>query len=166
MSWRTKVVWSEGMLLQPQHLQQAERHADHARHVLLRGTTPYAWGFCELEIDAAALSLGKLALVRAVGVFGDGTVFDMPAVDPLFTSAIGVWQGAIMAVVLTGMGSDGMRGGKEIVAAGGSIIAQDEATSVVWGMPGSAVNAGICSAVLPLGQIAPKLNRLFSGDRS
>ena len=83
MSWRTKVVWSEGMLLQPQHLQQAERHADHARHVLLRGTTPYAWGFSELEIDAAALSLGKLALVRAVGVFGDGTVFDMPAVDPL-----------------------------------------------------------------------------------
>jgi len=92
--------------------------------------------------------------------------FCKPAVDPLFTSAIGVWQGAIMAVVLTGMGSDGMRGGKEIVAAGGSIIAQDEATSVVWGMPGSAANAGICSAILPLGQIAPKLNRLFSGDRS
>ena len=71
------------MLLQPQHLQQSERHADHARHLLLRSTTPYAWGFAELEIDQAALSLGKLALVRAVGVFGDGTVFDMPAVDPL-----------------------------------------------------------------------------------
>ena len=83
MSWRTKVVWSEGMLLQPQHLQQSERHADHARHLLLRTTTPYAWGFAEIEIDAAALTLGKLALVRAVGVFGDGTVFDMPAVDPL-----------------------------------------------------------------------------------
>jgi type VI secretion system protein ImpJ len=83
MSWRTKVVWSEGMLLQPQHLQQSERHADHARHLLLRTTTPCAWGFAELEIDAAALTLGKLALVRAVGVFGDGTVFDMPAVDPL-----------------------------------------------------------------------------------
>jgi len=83
MSWRTKVVWSEGMLLQPQHLQQSERHADHARHVLLRNTTPYAWGFSELEIDPAALALGKLALVRAVGIFGDGTVFDMPAVDPL-----------------------------------------------------------------------------------
>ncbi len=83
MSWRTKVVWSEGMLLQPQHLQQSERHADHARHLLLRSTTPYAWGFAELEIDPAALALGKLALVRAVGVFGDGTVFDMPAVDPL-----------------------------------------------------------------------------------
>jgi type VI secretion system protein ImpJ len=71
------------MLLQPQHLQQSERHADHARHLMLRSTTPYAWGFSELEIDAAALTLGKLALVRAVGIFGDGTVFDMPAIDPL-----------------------------------------------------------------------------------
>jgi two-component system chemotaxis response regulator CheB len=92
--------------------------------------------------------------------------FCKPAVDPLFTSAIDVWQGAVLAVVLTGMGSDGMRGGKDIVAAGGNVIAQDEATSVVWGMPGAAVNAGICAAVLPLNQIAPKLVRLFSGDRS
>ncbi len=92
--------------------------------------------------------------------------FCKPAVDPLFSSAIDVWQGAVLAVVLTGMGSDGMRGGKDIVAAGGSVIAQDEATSVVWGMPGAAANAGICAAVLPLNQIAPKLVRLFSGDRS
>jgi two-component system chemotaxis response regulator CheB len=92
--------------------------------------------------------------------------FCKPAVDPLFTSAIDVWHGAVMAVILTGMGSDGMRGGKEIVAAGGSVIAQDEASSVVWGMPGAAAHAGICAAVLPLAQIAPKLVRLFSGDRS
>jgi two-component system chemotaxis response regulator CheB len=92
--------------------------------------------------------------------------FCKPAVDPLFTSAIDVWQGGVLAVVLTGMGSDGMRGGKEIVAAGGSVIAQDEASSVVWGMPGAAANAGICAAVLPLNQIAPKLVRVFSGDRS
>lgn len=92
--------------------------------------------------------------------------FCKPAVDPLFTSAIDVWQGGVMSVILTGMGSDGMRGGKDIVAAGGSVIAQDEATSVVWGMPGAAANAGICAAILPLNQIAPKLVRLFSGDRS
>lgn len=92
--------------------------------------------------------------------------FCKPAVDPMFTSAIDVWQGSILSVVLTGMGSDGMRGGKDIVAAGGSVIAQDEATSVVWGMPGAAANAGICAAVLPLNQIAPKLVRVFSGDRS
>jgi two-component system chemotaxis response regulator CheB len=92
--------------------------------------------------------------------------FCKPAVDPLFRSAIDVWQGGILAVVLTGMGSDGMRGGKEIVAAGGSVIAQDEASSVVWGMPGAAAHAGICAAVLPLNQIAQKLIRVFSGDRS
>jgi two-component system chemotaxis response regulator CheB len=92
--------------------------------------------------------------------------FCKPAVDPLFTSATEIWQGAVMAVVLTGMGSDGARGGKDIVAAGGSVIAQDEATSVVWGMPGAVANAGICAAILPLNQIAPKLVRFFAGDRS
>jgi two-component system chemotaxis response regulator CheB len=97
---------------------------------------------------------------------GPAVNFCKPAVDPLFTSAIDVWQGGVLAVVLTGMGSDGMRGGKEIVAAGGNVIAQDEASSVVWGMPGAAANAGICAAILPLDQIAPKLVRLFSGDRS
>src|SRR6266567_2839068 len=97
---------------------------------------------------------------------GPAVNFCKPAVDPLFTSATEVWQGSIMSVILTGMGSDGTRGGKDIVAAGGSVIAQDEATSVVWGMPGAAANAGICAAVLPLNQIAPKLVRLFSGDRS
>ena len=97
---------------------------------------------------------------------GPAVNFCKPAVDPLFTSATEVWQGSIMSVILTGMGSDGTRGGKDIVAAGGSVIAQDEATSVVWGMPGAAAHAGICAAVLPLNQIAPKLLRLFSGDRS
>src|SRR6202051_4267614 len=105
---------------------------------------------------------------EAVIVLDDGPPgnFFKPAVDPLFASAIEVWQNAVLAVVLTGMGSDGMRGGKEIVAAGGSVIAQDEASSVVWGMPGAAAHAGICAAILPLNQIAPKLVRVFSGDRS
>ena len=106
--------------------------------------------------------------IDTVIVLDDGPPvnFCKPAVDPLFTSAIEVWQGGVLALVLTGMGSDGMRGGKEIVAAGGSVIAQDEASSVVWGMPGAAANAGICSAILPLNQIAAKLVRVFSGDRS
>ena len=103
----------------------------------------------------------------AVIVLDDGPAvnFCKPAVDPLFASAIDVWHGGVLALVLTGMGSDGMRGGKEIVAAGGNVIAQDEASSVVWGMPGAAANAGICAAILPLVQIAPKLIRLFSGER-
>ncbi|WP_424627855.1 protein-glutamate methylesterase/protein-glutamine glutaminase [Bradyrhizobium sp. SYSU BS000235] len=91
--------------------------------------------------------------------------FCKPAVDPLFSSAIDVWQNGILAVILTGMGSDGCGGSKEIVAAGGNVIAQDEATSVVWGMPGAVAHAGVCAAILPLDQIAPKLVRLFSGVR-
>lgn len=97
---------------------------------------------------------------------GPAVNFCKPAVDPLFTSAIDVWHGGILSLILTGMGSDGMRGGKDIVAAGGSVIAQDEASSVVWGMPGAAANAGICAAILPLNQIGAKINRLFAGDRS
>ena len=105
---------------------------------------------------------------EAVIALDDGPAvnFCKPAVDPLFVSAIDVWQAGVLAVILTGMGSDGMRGGREIVAAGGSVIAQDEASSVVWGMPGAAANAGICAAVLPLNQIAPKVVRVFAGDRS
>ncbi len=92
--------------------------------------------------------------------------FCKPAVDALFTSAAPVWGAATLALVLTGMGADGTRGAGDIVAAGGSIIAQDEATSVVWGMPRAVAQAGLCSAVLPLDQIAPKIIRLFSGVRS
>jgi two-component system chemotaxis response regulator CheB len=91
--------------------------------------------------------------------------FCKPAVDPMFASAAQVWHGAVLGVVLTGMGADGARGGKDIVAAGGNVIAQDEASSVVWGMPGAAAQAGICSAVLPLDQIAAKIIRIFAGDR-
>jgi len=105
---------------------------------------------------------------EAVIALDDGPAvnFCKPAVDPLFISAIDLWQGGVLAVILTGMGSDGMRGGKDIVAAGGSVIAQDEASSVVWGMPGAAANAGICAAILPLNQIARKVVRVFAGDRS
>ncbi len=89
-----------------------------------------------------------------------------PAVDPLFDSAAEVWGSKNLAIVLTGMGSDGTRGAASVVSAGGAIIAQDEESSVVWGMPGSVAQAGLCSAVLPLDQIAPKIVRLFSGERT
>jgi two-component system chemotaxis response regulator CheB len=100
-------------------------------------------------------------------VLEDGALvnFCKPAVDPMFSSAAEVWGAKCLAVVLTGMGSDGTRGASAIVAAGGAVIAQDEATSVVWGMPGSVTHAGLCSSVLPIDQIAPKVVRLFSGSR-
>ncbi len=92
--------------------------------------------------------------------------FCKPSVDPLFASGAAVWGQQVLALVLTGMGHDGSAGAQDVVAAGGSVIAQDEATSVVWGMPGHAAHAGVCSAVLPLPEIAPKLVKLFAGDRT
>jgi two-component system chemotaxis response regulator CheB len=92
--------------------------------------------------------------------------FCKPAVDALFSSAAEVWGSASLALVLTGMGTDGTQGATDLVAAGGSVIAQDEATSVVWGKPRSVAQAGLCSAVLPLDQIAQKVLRLLSGDRT
>jgi two-component system, chemotaxis family, protein-glutamate methylesterase/glutaminase len=91
--------------------------------------------------------------------------FCRPAVDPLFSSAARTWGRSLLAVILTGMGADGAHGAADIVAAGGSVIAQDEATSVIWGMPGAAAHAGLCSAVLPLDRIAGKIASLFAGER-
>ena len=103
----------------------------------------------------------------AVIVLDDGAPvhYCKPAVDPLFASAAEVWGSWNLALILTGMGTDGTTGAADIVAAGGSVIAQDEASSVVWGMPGSAASAGVCAAVLPLDQIAPKISRMFLGVR-
>ena len=92
--------------------------------------------------------------------------FCKPAVDPLLSSAAQVFGAGTLALILTGMGSDGTRGAADVAAAGGSVIAQDEATSVVWGMPRAVAQAGLCSAVLPLGEIAAKVDRLFAGGRA
>jgi two-component system chemotaxis response regulator CheB len=91
--------------------------------------------------------------------------FCKPAVDPLFESAAAVAGAATLGVVLTGMGSDGGRGVKFIADKGGSVIAQDQASSVVWGMPKAAAESGACNAVLDLKEIAPKIRNLLQGGR-
>jgi two-component system chemotaxis response regulator CheB len=89
-----------------------------------------------------------------------------PAVDVLFRSAVEAYGGHVLGVVLTGMGADGARGSAEIVRAGGSVLVQDEATSVVWGMPGAVTAAGLASKQLPLAGVAPAvLTRLAVGRR-
>ena len=82
-----------------------------------------------------------------------------PAVDVLFRSAVKAVGASVLGVVLTGMGSDGARGARTIVEAGGSVIAQDQPTSVVWGMPGAVANAGLAERILPLAEIGPELVR-------
>jgi two-component system, chemotaxis family, protein-glutamate methylesterase/glutaminase len=78
-----------------------------------------------------------------------------PAADVLFRTAAKVWGDGVLGVVLTGMGRDGLAGARAIVEAGGTVIAQDEFSSVVWGMPGEVAKAGLADAVLPLARIGP-----------
>lgn len=89
-----------------------------------------------------------------------------PAVDVLFRSAAQVFGGNVLAVVMTGMGQDGQRGCEVIRDAGGRVIAQDEATSVVWGMPGSVAQAGLAEQLLPLNRIADEIIKLTQSGRN
>jgi two-component system, chemotaxis family, protein-glutamate methylesterase/glutaminase len=82
-----------------------------------------------------------------------------PAVDALFRSVAEVYRGDTLAVIMTGMGQDGLRGCGRIREAGGHILAQDEATSVIWGMPGYVATAGLADVILPLGLIAGEIVR-------
>ena len=82
-----------------------------------------------------------------------------PAVDVLFRSVAKLYQARTLAVVLTGMGQDGVRGCEEIREAGGQVLVQDEDSSVVWGMPGFVDNAGLADRVLPLEQLGPEIVR-------
>lgn len=89
--------------------------------------------------------------------------FCRPSVDPMLRSVAAAFGARSLAVILTGMGSDGCDGGRTLVGAGGTLIAQDEATSVVWGMPGAVATAGLCSAVLPINELAPAITRYAGG---
>ena len=91
--------------------------------------------------------------------------FCRPSVDPMLRSAVAACGGRVLVVMLTGMGHDGLAGTREVVAAGGAAIAQDEATSVVWGMPGAIAQAGLCHKVLPLPMLAGAVLDLLSPRR-
>ena len=92
--------------------------------------------------------------------------FCRPSVDPMLRSAAAACDGRVLVAMLTGMGQDGLIGTRRVVEAGGSAVAQDEATSVVWGMPGAVAQAGLCHAVLPLPRIAPKLLEMLRMARA
>jgi two-component system chemotaxis response regulator CheB len=87
-----------------------------------------------------------------------------PAVDALFASAGEVFGGAVLAAILTGMGQDGLHGVEILQAQGANVLAQDEATSVVWGMPGAVVSAGLADRVLPLDQVVPQILRIAASN--
>jgi type VI secretion system protein ImpJ len=83
MTQNNKVVWSEGLFLRPQHMQQQERYLERFVELRAGGMRPYTWGFYELELETDLLAIGKLGIKRARGVFPDGTPFSMPNDDPL-----------------------------------------------------------------------------------
>ncbi len=80
-----------------------------------------------------------------------------PAADALFASAVDIDGGDLLGVVLTGMGQDGLNGSRRICAAGGSVLAQDEASSVVWGMPGAVAESELANEIIPLDQVAHRI---------
>lgn len=86
--------------------------------------------------------------------------FCRPSVDPMLRSLSKIYGSRLLVLILTGMGHDGQRGSEVVTASGGAVIAQDEATSVVWGMPGAVAGGGLCSAVLPLKEIGPQVLKL------
>jgi len=92
--------------------------------------------------------------------------FCRPSVDPMLRSAVAACGGAVLVVMLTGMGHDGLTGTREVIAAGGTALAQDEATSVVWGMPGAIAQAGLCHKILPLPLLAGATIELLKGARA
>jgi two-component system chemotaxis response regulator CheB len=94
---------------------------------------------------------------------GPPVSFCKPAVDVLFRDAAAFLGPSAIAVVLTGMGSDGTEGARALVHTGASVIVQDEATSTIWGMPGSIVRAGLARGVLPLSAIGPALRDHITG---
>jgi two-component system, chemotaxis family, protein-glutamate methylesterase/glutaminase len=127
------------------------------------GTVYIARGNWHIEVLAAASASSPATLHLNQGPLENHC---RPAVDALFRSTAAVYGSGVLAVVLTGMGSDGLAGCRIIRSQGGSVLAQDQATSAVWGMPGAVANAGLAHRVLPLNAIAPEILRIVSRAQS
>jgi two-component system, chemotaxis family, protein-glutamate methylesterase/glutaminase len=145
-----------------------------AEHLSTRTGLPAAEGKAEERVEPGRIYVapGGRHMGLAAGAGGpiikltDGPPvnFCRPAVDVLFKDAAVVFGAATATVILTGMGSDGTNGARAITEAGGPVLAQDEATSTVWGMPGSVARAGLAEAVLPLPELATALRALITGQ--
>lgn len=152
----------------------------HIASGFVAGLAEWLSGSCNLHVKVAESGeplRGRTVLLapddRQLGVGRDGRVViaDAPPVNGfrpsgsyLFGSAAQVYGSSMVAVILTGMGSDGVEGLRAVKAGGGWVLAQDEASSVVYGMPGEAVAAGLADAVLPVEEIAPRLLELVAGE--
>lgn len=148
--------------------------------ILAEHMTRYAGRPAAEAVDGEVLKPGRIyvapgGLHMLAEAAGTGTVLRLsdappenscrPAVDPMMRSLSAIYGKKLLAVILTGMGYDGMKGCKVVAAAGGTVLAQDQASSVVWGMPGAVAQAGICNAVLPLSEIGKAIGRVARGEK-
>ena len=144
-----------------------------AQHIQQQTGVPAFEGQEGMEIEKGKIYVAQGGFHMRLAREGDKTIvhldngpqinFCKPAVDPMFMSALAIYGKKILGVMLTGMGSDGLDGTRALVQAGCRMIAQDEATSVVWGMPGAVAKAGLCSAVLPLQDMGPWVRQAVTG---
>ena len=131
---------------------------------------------CIEAVDGAPLTPGQIHMAPGgrhllvtrsagglIGRLDDGPAenFCRPSVDPMLRSATAACDGKVLMLMLTGMGHDGLAGTQALIAAGGMAIAQNEASSVVWGMPGAVAKAGLCHAVLSLPEMAERVAQLL-----
>ena len=127
------------------------------------GTICIARGNWHLEVNSASVPGAPPSLHLTQGPLENHC---RPAVDVLFRSAAKTYGSGVLAVVLTGMGSDGLIGCRVIREQAGTVLAQDEVSSTVWGMPGAVATAGLAHKVLPLNAIAPEVLRILGRARS
>jgi two-component system, chemotaxis family, protein-glutamate methylesterase/glutaminase len=141
-----------------EHITRASGYpaAEAAEGEVVTGSRVYvASGDFHMTLEAAGDSTRRLRLLKT-----PPENFCRPSVDPMLRSLATIYGRGLLTIILTGMGHDGLDGCRSVIEAGGTVIAQDEATSVVWGMPGAVATAGICSAVLPIDEIGPLVRKL------
>ncbi|MHA1563748.1 MAG: protein-glutamate methylesterase/protein-glutamine glutaminase [Alphaproteobacteria bacterium] len=111
------------------------------------------------------MSVEKIGMKRVIRLSkGEKENFCRPSVDPMLRGVVSSYGANVLTVILTGMGHDGRDGCKAVVEAGGTVVAQDEASSVVWGMPGAVATGGLCSVVLPVDAIASHVGKFLQGN--
>ncbi|MBY0428582.1 MAG: chemotaxis-specific protein-glutamate methyltransferase CheB [Alphaproteobacteria bacterium] len=141
-----------------------------AGHINDYGALPCVEAKDGMRVQDKTIYLAPGDFHMTVEADGDGAVirlnqnppenFCRPAVDPMLRSLSAYYGNKLFITILTGMGVDGRQGAKLAVEAGASMIAQDEASSVVWGMPAAVAQSGLCHAVLPLNDIGPAIARI------
>ncbi len=143
--------------------QHSKMHVEEAQNDMLvkRGHVYVAPGGQHMEVEK------RKAGIHTILTDTPPVNYCKPSVDVMMRSLLATYQSGILAVILTGMGDDGLKACGEIVDASNKniLIAQDETTSVVWGMPGAVARADLCHGVIPMSNIAPAINKLLKGQR-